>query len=76
MEKYKDTASKLIVEKILQAPNEIYAAVMMKMEGLCVSKGDFNRIFDKLATEKSEKFVEIGKKLALLKTGFLLKKGK
>ena len=47
---------------------------MMKMEGLYFGKGDFHKILDKLQICTSDKFFDIGNKLALLKSGILLKK--
>lgn len=41
---YRTDSQKIITEKILFAPNHIYAAVMIKMEGLYVGKGDFHQI--------------------------------
>ena len=74
VEGYRTNSTSILAEKILTAPNHIYAAVMMKMEGLHVGKGDFHTILEKLQVMKSDEFVDIGNKLALLKTGILLKK--
>lgn len=73
--RYKGNHLVILADKILTAPNHIYAAVMMKVEGLHFGKGDFNHILEKLQNVRSTKFVDIGRKLALLKTGILLKKG-
>ena len=67
-------AQSRLAEKILTAPNHIYAAVMMKMEHLKFGKGDFRGILQVLHTKRSQKYLDIGRKLALLKTGVLLKK--
>lgn len=48
VEGFRNSAQNIIAERILTAPNHIYAAVMMRMEGLHIGKGDFHQILEKL----------------------------
>ena len=75
IKKFADSKSKDLAEKLLMAPDFLYAACMMKANNIFFGKGDFQNIIDVLKTKKSGQYKDIGNKLALVKTGRLYKNG-
>ena len=75
IKKYSDSKAKDLAEKLLMAPDFLYAACMMKANNIFFGKGDFQNIIDVLKTKSSPQYKDIGNKLALVKTGCLYKKG-
>jgi len=75
IKKFSDNKAKDLAEKLLLAPDFVYAACMMKQNGIFFGKGDFQNILDLLKAKKSNQYKDIGNKLALIKTGRLYKKG-
>ena len=75
IKKYQKNAAKELAEKLLLAPNFIYAAAMMKQNGIFFGKGDFQNIIDVLKSKQSAKYKDMGNKLCLIKTGAIFKKG-
>ena len=64
-----------MAEKILIAPDFVYAAVMMRENGIFFGRGDFQNIIGLLKDKKTDTYKDIANKLALIKTGRLFKKG-
>ena len=64
-----------MAEKILIAPDFVYAAVMMRENGIFFGRGDFQNIIGLLKDKKTATYKDIANKLALIKTGRLYKKG-
>jgi hypothetical protein len=64
-----------LAEKILLAPDVFYAAHIMNNNEVFFGKGDVKRILDILKTRKSDKFKDIGNKLAMLRQGYLYHQG-
>lgn len=75
IKRFSDSKAEVLAEKLLLAPDFVYAACMMRQDGLCFGKGDFQKIVDLLKVKKSSQYLDIGNKLALIKTGRLYKKG-
>ena len=70
-----DAKSTQLAEKILIAPDYVYAACLMRGEGVFFGKGDFQKLVDLLKLSKNKNFKDIANKLAMVKTGRLFKKG-
>lgn len=75
LDKFRDSSANLTARKFLLAPDHVYAAAIMKAEKMYIGRGDITKIFEILHDKKAADFLDIGRKLALLKTGCLLKKG-
>ena len=73
--KINDAKSTQLAEKILIAPDYVYAACLMRGEGVFFGKGDFQKLVDLLKLSKNKNYKDIGSKLAMVKTGRLFKKG-
>ena len=58
---------------MLDAPDFIYAALIMKHEGMYIGRGDGTRILDLLFLSPSTEYKDILNKIALIKFGALLK---
>eukprot|EP00356_Strombidium_inclinatum_P011571 CAMPEP_0170484894 /NCGR_PEP_ID=MMETSP0208-20121228/4261_1 /TAXON_ID=197538 /ORGANISM="Strombidium inclinatum, Strain S3" /LENGTH=439 /DNA_ID=CAMNT_0010758357 /DNA_START=16 /DNA_END=1335 /DNA_ORIENTATION=- len=74
IKKYQDSSSDELAEKVLLAPDQFYAALMMKHENMFFGRGDFQKILNLLQTRKSAEFKDIANKLVLVKRGYLAKK--
>lgn len=70
--KFLDVAGEQLGQKLLMAPNVFYTAVMMEKNQMFFGKGDFQKVINALKKNQSPEFKDIGRKLALLKQGFLL----
>ncbi len=75
IKKFADSKAMDLAEKILMAPDHIYAAAMMKENSVLFGAGDFQNIIDILKLKNSPQYKDIGNKLALVKTGRFYKKG-
>jgi len=73
--KYQTVESDEVVEKILKAPDQFYAAAIMKQNELFFGRGDFKKMVLLLAAQKREGFKDIANKLAMIKTGYFYRKG-
>jgi len=63
VKKYQSLKSDDLAKKILMAPDQFTAAVMMKIEGLFFGRGDFQKIIDLLSNFKNKEFKCIAEKL-------------
>lgn len=68
---FKSAASDALSEQILVAPDQYYAAAMMKGNNMFYGNGDFKKCMKILMTKKSADFKDVGNKLVMLKTGHL-----
>ena len=62
-------------ELILKAPDVYYAAAILVKNPMIYGAGDFLRVMKILEVKKSKEFKDIARKLVLIKTGHLYKKG-
>lgn len=76
VKQYQSDASDILSEQILTAPDQFYAAAMMKSNKLFFGNGDFKKCLQVLQTQRRADFLDIGNKLVLLKTGHLYHKSK
>lgn len=75
LKKFQEKASERIARQILLAPDHFTAAIMMKENDIFFGRGDFTKVLDILSQELSDDFKDVGNKLALIKTGYLYRKG-
>ena len=71
IKKGSDKASHDLSEKILLAPNVFYAAHIMNNNMVYFGNGGIKQILDILKTKKWDAFKDIGRKLAMLRDGYL-----
>ena len=71
--KYQGVASETLAGRILEAPDFLYAACMMKSNPIFFGRGDYQRVLDLLKHARRHTYRDIGNKLILLKQGRLYK---
>lgn len=74
VKKYQDSASDVLVQDVMKAPNMFVAAAMMRQNKMFYGRGDFKKAVMTLGEEANPAFKDVGSKLAMLKTGYLFHK--
>jgi len=71
----KDSSDRF-AEQILLAPDQYYAAAIMKHNNFSVGRGDFRKILSLLGTKNEPNYKDIGNKLKMIKNGCLSQESK
>tara|TARA_B110000285_G_C15099730_1_gene604268 strand:- start:740 stop:1096 length:357 start_codon:yes stop_codon:yes gene_type:complete len=61
--------------KLLKAPDQFYAYVLMQAHKMSFGKGDFQKLIDVLKLGYDAEYRAVGNKLLLLRNGRILRKG-
>jgi hypothetical protein len=70
---YQSSAADGLASRVLEAPDFIYAALVMKHEGMYLGRGDGTRILDLLLQSPSSDYKDILNKVALIKHRALMR---